>query len=69
MSLSTVYNKANLGVDTPLVHLSKGLPAFNLVGLAETTVKELRHRVPSVMINSDFEFLSKRITTKLLITY
>ncbi|MFT5277185.1 MAG: magnesium chelatase family protein [Glaciecola sp.] len=66
MSLSVVYTRANLGVDAPLVtievHLSNGLPAFNLVGLPETTVKESRDRVRSAMINSDFEFPSKRIT-------
>ena len=43
MSLSIVYTRANLGVEAPLVtievHLSNGLPAFNLVGLPETTVK------------------------------
>jgi magnesium chelatase family protein len=66
MSLSVVFTRANLGVDAPLVtievHLSNGLPAFNLVGLPETTVKESRDRVRSALINSDFEFPSKRIT-------
>lgn len=69
MSLSVVYTRANLGVDAPLVtievHLSNGLPAFNLVGLPETTVKESRDRVRSAMINSDFEFPSKRITVNM----
>lgn len=69
MSLSIVYTRANLGVDAPLVtvevHLSNGLPAFNLVGLPETTVKESRDRVRSAMINSDFEFPSKRITVNM----
>lgn len=69
MSLSIVYTRANLGVDAPLVtievHLSNGLPAFNLVGLPETTVKESRDRVRSALINSDFEFPSKRITVNM----
>jgi magnesium chelatase family protein len=69
MSLSIVYTRANLGVDAPLVtievHLSNGLPAFNLVGLPETTVKESRDRVRSAIINSDFEFPSKRITVNM----
>jgi magnesium chelatase family protein len=68
MSLSIVYTRANLGVAAPLVtievHLSNGLPAFNLVGLPETTVKESRDRVRSAIINSDFEFPAKRITIK-----
>jgi magnesium chelatase family protein len=36
MSLSLVYTRANLGIDAPLVtievHLSNGMPAFQLVG-------------------------------------
>lgn len=69
MSLSVVYTRANLGIDAPLVtievHLSNGLPAFQLVGLPETTVKESRDRVRSAMINAGFEFPSKRITVNM----
>jgi len=69
MSLAVVYTRANLGIDAPLVtievHLSNGLPAFNLVGLPETTVKESRDRVRSALINSEFEFPSKRITVNM----
>lgn len=69
MSLSVVYTRANLGVEAPLVtievHLSNGLPAFNLVGLPETTVKESRDRVRSALINADFEFPAKRITVNM----
>jgi magnesium chelatase family protein len=35
------------------------------VGLPETTVKESRDRVRSAIINSDFEFPSKRITVNM----
>lgn len=69
MSLSVVYTRANMGIDAPLVtievHLSNGLPAFQLVGLPETTVKESRDRVRSAMINAGFEFPSKRITVNM----
>lgn len=69
MSLSVVYTRANLGIDAPLVtievHLSNGLPAFQLVGLPETTVKESRDRVRSAMINAGFEFPAKRITVNM----
>jgi len=69
MSLPVVYTRVNLGVEAPLitieVHLSNGLPAFNLVGLPETTGKESRDHVRSALINSDFEFLSKRITVNM----
>ena len=69
MELAVVYTRANLGIDAPLVtievHLSNGLPAFNLVGLPETTVKESRDRVRSAMINAGFEFPNKRITVNM----
>ena len=39
MSLAVVYSRASLGIDAPLVsvevHLSNGLPAFNIVVLPE----------------------------------
>ncbi|HUH37851.1 MAG TPA: YifB family Mg chelatase-like AAA ATPase, partial [Spongiibacteraceae bacterium] len=70
MSLATVYTRARRGIDAPLVrvetHLSAGLPAFNIVGLAETAVKESKDRVRSAIINSHFEFPgSGRITVNL----
>lgn len=69
MDLAVVYTRANLGIDAPLVtievHLSNGFPAFNLVGLPETTVKESRDRVRSAMINAGFEFPNKRITVNM----
>ena len=44
MSLAVVYSRASLGIAAPQVtvevHLSNGLPAFNMVGLPETSVKE-----------------------------
>ena len=44
MSLATLYCRAPLGVNAPLVsvevHLANGLPAFSIVGLPETEVKE-----------------------------
>ncbi|MGN5040426.1 magnesium chelatase domain-containing protein [Aeromonas sp. 74A] len=47
------------------VHLSNGLPAFNMVGLPETSVKESRDRVRSALLNGNFEFPSKHITVNL----
>jgi magnesium chelatase family protein len=47
------------------VHLSHGLPAFNIVGLPETAVKESKDRVRSALINSQFEFPAGRITVNL----
>lgn len=69
MSLAVVYSRASLGIDAPLVsvevHLSNGLPAFNIVGLPEASVKESRDRVRSALINGNFEFPAKRITVNL----
>lgn len=69
MSLAIVYTRAKSGVDAPLVtveaHLSNGLPSFSIVGLPETAVKESKDRVRSALINSHFEFPSRRITINL----
>ena len=69
MSLAVIFARASLGVAAPLVtveaHLANGLPAFNIVGLPETTVKEARDRVRSALLNSGFEFPAKRITVNL----
>ncbi|GAA3709135.1 YifB family Mg chelatase-like AAA ATPase [Oceanisphaera sediminis] len=69
MSLAVVFARASLGVVAPLVtveaHLANGLPAFNIVGLPETTVKEARDRVRSALLNAGFEFPARRITVNL----
>ena len=69
MSLSIVNTRAKLGLSAPAVsvevHLSNGLPAFNIVGLPETAVKESKDRVRSAIINSHFEFPNRRITVNL----
>ena len=69
MSLAVVQSRAKLGIEAPKisveVHLSNGLPAFNIVGLPETSVKESKDRVRSAIINSYFEFPARRITVNL----
>lgn len=69
MSLSTVFTRAQLGINAPLVtvetHLAGGLPGFTIVGLPETAVKEAKDRVRSALQNSHFEFPQKRITVNL----
>lgn len=47
------------------VDISPGLPAFNIVGLADTSVKESKERVRSAIINSGYTFPIKRITVNL----
>ena len=69
MSLAVINTRAKLGLQAPPVlvevHLSNGLPAFNIVGLPETAVKESKDRVRSAIINSHFEFPNRRITVNL----
>ncbi len=69
MSLAVVYSRALAGMEAPLVtvevHLSNGLPSFNLVGLPEIEVKESRDRVRSALLNAQFEFPARRITVNL----
>src|SRR5438876_4913136 len=69
MSLAVVLSRGLAGVDAPLVtvevHLSGGLPAFNLVGLPDTEVREARDRVRAALNTSQFEFPSRKITVNL----
>ncbi len=69
MSFAQLYSRARLGLDAPLVmievHVSGGLPHFDIAGLAETAVKESKHRVRSALMNSQFEFPPGRITVNL----
>lgn len=69
MGLAVLKSRALSGMEAPEVtvevHLAAGLPAFNLVGLPETEVKEARDRVRAAIQNSQFEFPQRRITVNL----
>nr|VFK19369.1 MAG: magnesium chelatase family protein [Candidatus Kentron sp. LPFa] len=69
MSLAIVYSRAQLGIQAPLVtvevHMTGGVPAWSMVGLPETAVKESKDRVRSAIINTRHEFPSRRITINL----
>ncbi|MCL1142193.1 YifB family Mg chelatase-like AAA ATPase [Shewanella gaetbuli] len=69
MAIACINTRASCGVEAPIVtvevHLSNGLPAFNLVGLPETSVKEAKERVRSALINAGFEVPQRRITINL----
>jgi len=47
------------------VDLSRGLPAWSMVGLPEAAVREARDRVRSALLNSGFDFPLRRITVNL----
>ena len=59
-SLSTVLSRAPAGLGAPQVrvevHLGAGLPAFIIVGLPETVVRESKERVRSAILNSGTSF-------------
>ena len=69
MSLAVVHSRGLAGLDAPLVtvevHLAGGLPAFNLVGLPDTEVKESRERVRAALQNAQFDFPARKITVNL----
>ena len=69
MSLALVRSRALACLDAPEVvvevHLANGLPAFNLVGLPDTEVREARDRVRAAIQTSQFEFPQRRITVNL----
>ncbi len=69
MSLAILHCRAQYGTDAPAVtievFLSGGLPAFTIVGMAETAVRESKDRVRAAIQSSGFEFPQQRITVSL----
>lgn len=69
MGLARVLTRGLRGLDAPLVtvevHVSGGLPAMNIVGLPEASVREARERVRSAIQNSGFEYPASRVTINL----
>ena len=47
------------------VDIRSGLPAFTVVGLGDTAVRESRDRIRAAILNSDFKFPDGRITANL----
>lgn len=64
VSTATLYGINGKTVDVE-VDISYGLPAFNIVGLPETSVKESKERVRAAIKNAGFEFPGDRITVNL----
>lgn len=68
--MSVNINSATFnGIDGVIVQvevdISRGLPNFTIVGLANTAVKEAKERVRSAIVNSGFEFPMGRIVINL----
>ncbi len=64
--LAKVQSYALLGLEgvcvTVETDISKGLPAYDMVGLPDTAVKESKERVRSAVKNSALEFPNRKIT-------
>ena len=69
MTVAAVASRALAGIDAPEVtvevHLGPGLPAFHIVGLPDTEVREARDRVRAALNHAHFEFPARRITVNL----
>jgi magnesium chelatase family protein len=69
VTFATVLSRSQQGLDAPLVrvevHVGSGLPAFSIVGLPETVVKESKDRVRAALANCGFELPAGHITVSL----
>jgi magnesium chelatase family protein len=69
VTLATILSRTQQGLEAPLVrvevHVGSGLPAFSIVGLPETAVKESKDRVRAALANCGFELPAGHITVNL----
>lgn len=69
LSIASLLCRAQIGLEAPLVQVevtvTSGLPAFQIVGLPATVVRESRDRVRSALLSSGFEFPGGRIVVNL----
>ncbi len=67
--VATLLCRAQVGLEAPLVQVevtvTSGLPAFQIVGLPATVVRESRDRVRSALLSSGFAFPGGRIVVNL----
>jgi len=69
MSLAVLSSCALRGLTALMVrvevHVGSGLPAFTIVGLPDTEVRESRERVRAAIVSSGFSFPAGRVTVNL----
>lgn len=67
--ISKIHSAIPYGFGGKLVEvegdMNRGLPAFNIVGMANKTINEARERVRSAIVNSGFSFPDKKVTINL----
>jgi magnesium chelatase family protein len=69
LTVARILSRTQLGLTAPQVevelHVGRGLPNFNIVGLPAPVVRESRERVRAALLNSGYEFPAGRITVNL----
>jgi magnesium chelatase family protein len=69
LPVASLLCRAQVGLEAPLVQVevtvTSGLPAFHLVGLPATVVRESRDRVQAALLSCGFEFPAGRIVVNL----
>ena len=67
--ISKIHSIVPYGFEGKLVEVegdaNRGLPAFNIVGMANKTINEAKERVRSAIVNSEFCFPDKKVTINL----
>ncbi len=67
--ISKIHSVVPCGFEGRLVEvegdMNRGLPAFNIVGMANKTINEAKERVRSAIVNSGFSFPDKKVTINL----
>ncbi|MBQ6375691.1 YifB family Mg chelatase-like AAA ATPase [Candidatus Saccharibacteria bacterium] len=67
--ISKIHSAIPLGFGGKIVEvegdMNKGLPAFNIVGMANKTINEAKERVKSALVNSEFSFPDRKVTINL----
>ena len=67
--IAKIHSAIPYGFEGKLVEvegdMNRGLPAFNIVGMANKTINEAKERVRSALVNSGFSFPDKKITVNL----
>ena len=67
--ISIIHSLVPYGFDGKMVEvegdINRGLPAFNIVGMANKTVNEAKERVRSAVLNSGFSFPDRKVTINL----
>lgn len=67
--IAKIHSAIPYGFDSRLVEvegdMNRGLPSFNIVGMANKTINESKERVRSAIVNSEFSFPDKKVTISL----